>query len=118
MSTSDNRIRNIRAKDPIDALIFEKGLRIKSVIIDKELDLIGIILNNGKILESNLSEYPRLGEADEKQLTKWKLIGDGIGITWDELDEDLSVKGFIKTTAINVMLEHLQSPTNKKIATA
>ena len=118
MSTSDNRIRNIRAKDPIDVLILEKGLRIKSVIIDKELDLIGIILNNGKILESNLSEYPHLAEAEEEQLTKWKLISNGVGITWDELDEDLSVKGFIKTAAINVMLEHLQSPTHKKRATA
>jgi hypothetical protein len=117
MSTSDNKTRNIRAKDPIDVLIFEKGLRIKNVIIDKELDLLGIILNNGKILESNLSEYPRLAEAKEKQLANWKLINNGIGITWGELDEDLSVKGFIKTTAINEMLEHLQSPPYKKKAT-
>ncbi len=118
MSTSGNKIRNIRAKDPIDVLIFEKGLRVKRVIIDKDLDLIGLILNNGKILETSLSEYPRLAKAGEEQLTKWKLTGNGVGITWPELDEDLSVKGFIKNTAIKEMLEHLRSPVpkNKTIA--
>ena len=118
MSTSDNNIKNIHAKDPIDVLIFEKGLRIKNIIIDKELDLIGLILNNGKILESSLSEYPRLANAEEKQLAKWKLISNGVGITWTELDEDLSVKGFIKTAAIKEMLEHLQTPVLKKKASA
>ena len=118
MNTSDNKIRNIRSKDPIDILIFEKGLRIKSVIIDKELDLLAVILNNGKILESSLSEYPRLAKAKEEQLGKWQLISNGVGITWEELDEDLSVKGFIKTAAINEMIEHLQPLVNKKRSTA
>ena len=118
MNTSDNKIRNIRTKDPIDILIFEKGLRIKSVIIDKELDLLAVILNNGKILESSLSEYPRLAKAQVEQLEKWQLISKGVGITWKELDEDISIKGFIKTSAINEMLEHLQSTVHKKKASA
>ncbi len=91
---------------------------LKNAIIDKELDLIGIILNNGKILESKLSHYPRLKDATEQQLQKWQLIGNGIGISWKELDEDLSVKGFIHQAAINEMLEHLQTSTDQEKATA
>lgn len=118
MSTLKNKISDIKAKDPIDILIFEKGLRIKKVIIDKELDLIGIILNNGKILESKLSVYPKLKEAPVKELENWELISNGIGITWKNLDEDLSVKGFIQTVAINEMLEHLQSSLNQNSVSA
>jgi hypothetical protein len=118
MSTLRNDKENIRAKDPIDILIFEKGLRIKNVIIDKELDLIGIILNNGKILETRLSIYPRLKDAPEHELENWQLISHGIGITWESLNEDLSVKGFIQTVAINEMLEHLQGALDVPRASA
>ena len=117
MNTSEDEL-NINAKDPLDILIFEKGLRIKSVIIDKDLDLLGIILNNGKILESKLSDYPRLSNASKTQLNSWRLINNGIGISWSELDEDLSVKGFIKTVALNEMLEHLESRSDKNKASA
>lgn len=118
MSTLENKRMDIKAKDPIDVLIFEKGLRIKNLIIDKDLDLIGVILNNGKILESKISRYPRLKDASIQELEKWKLINNGIGITWDALDEDLSVKGFIQSVAINEMLEHLLATFDPKKASA
>jgi len=118
MNTSDNKTKNVKAKDPIDMLIFEKGLRIKSVIIDKDLDLLAVILNIGKILESRISEYPGLKNATELQLNNWQLINNGIGISWKELNEDLSVRGFIKSAALNEMLEHLQSTANNKRVTA
>jgi len=109
---------NIKAKNPIDILIFEKGLRIKDAIIDKDLDLIGVILNNGKIVEARISCFPLLKDATEKELKNWRLISEGIGISWDDLNEDLSVKGFIETAAINDMLEHLQTPSEPNKATA
>jgi len=108
MSTLDHNISNIKAKNPIDILIYEDGLRIKNVVIDRELDLIGVILNNGKIIEDKISFYPLLKNANEKQLNNWRLISGGIGISWEEINEDLSLKGFIETAAINEMLEHLQ----------
>ncbi len=40
MQTSKDKIVNKRASDPIDQLIFEKGLRMKSIWFDRELDLI------------------------------------------------------------------------------
>lgn len=69
-------------------------------------------------METKLSYYPRLKEATEQQLEKWQLISNGIGISWKDLDEDLSVKGFIHHVAINEMLEHLQTSNDQERVTA
>ena len=100
---------NIKAKNPIDILIFEKGLRIKNIVIDKSLDLLVLILNNGSVIRSKISNYERLADATTEQLNNWRLISNGIGIHWDEIDEDLSVKGFIQDAAINNILSKLQN---------
>ena len=96
-----------KAKDPIDVLIFEKGLRIKNLVIDKELDLMVLILNTGKVLEGKISDYPKLKAASSDQLNSWKLISGGIGATWETLNEDLSMKGFIKAAAMKSILHDL-----------
>lgn len=90
-------IRNKRAVDPVDQMIFEKGLRVRHVLLDRNLDLMVLILSNGIIIKSKISDFPRLNKASEKQLNNWKLTGEGVGIEWPELNEDLSLKGFIKS---------------------
>lgn len=103
MSTlrESREIRNKRAQDPFDKLVFERGLRIKHVLLDKGLNLLIVVLNNGKVIKSKISSYQRLKNATEKQLHNWSLIGDGVGIEWSDLDEDLSLKGFIKTATMD-----------------
>lgn len=110
MSTSDKM--NNRAKDPFDRLIFEQNLRAKQVVVDKDLDLMVVVFNNGHILKVRISDYPRLHKAGKKQLENWSFIGGGIGIRWEDLDEDLSIKGFIKTAALNDALRKLQGQDN------
>ncbi|MGE0561296.1 MAG: DUF2442 domain-containing protein [Flavobacteriales bacterium] len=97
-----------KATDPFDKLIFEYKLRAKQLTIYKDLDMMIVVFNNGKLIKLRISDYPRLKKATKKQLSNWKLIGGGIGIRWEELDEDLSIKGFIKTAALNNMLRNLQ----------
>lgn len=96
-----SEVRNKRAQDPFDQLVFEKGLRVKHVLLDKKLNLMVVVVNNGTVIKSNISSYQRLKNATEEQLNKWSLIGDGVGIEWPDLDEDLSLKGFIKTATMN-----------------
>jgi hypothetical protein len=43
-----------------------------------------------------LAWFPRLLGASVAQRSDWRLIGGGEGIHWDELDEDLSVRGLLK----------------------
>jgi len=81
-------------QDAIDQIIFDGGLRIKSVWLDKELDLMIILLNNRKIIQRTISDFPFLKNASDAQLKS--LNNDGFGIHWTDLDEDLSLRGFLK----------------------
>jgi hypothetical protein len=39
-----------------------------------------------------LVQYPRLLHATAAQRARWRLIGGGSGIHWEDLDEDLSLR--------------------------
>ena len=95
MNTLKNKkIVNKKTTDPIDRLVFEEGLRINDVYINKDLDLIIVLLNNKKIIQRPLSDFVTLYKASLKQLKIFEC--DGIGIHWPTLDEDLSLRGFLK----------------------
>ena len=40
--------------------------------------------------------FPRLSRATKGQLESYELLGDGEGIHWPEIDEDLSVDGLLR----------------------
>ena len=42
-----------------------------------------------------LAWFPRLQSATDEQRAAWKLIGQGVGIHWEEIDEDISVAGLL-----------------------
>lgn len=112
-----DKIADKKAKDPFDKLIFEQGLRAKQVLLsDKKLDSLVVLLNNGTILKIALSNYPKLKKASQEQLNQWELIGDGIGLRWDGLNEDLSIKGMIKESALNEALHQLQNNYKQKLS--
>jgi hypothetical protein len=94
MSTLGEKSKNKRATDPIDQLVFEDGLRIKRIFFDQELDLIIVLLNNRKVLRRPLSDFKALHTATLEDLENYE--NDGIGIHWPTLDEDLSLRGFLK----------------------
>ncbi len=52
-------------------------------------------LVDGRVITVPLIWFPRLSHAKKEQLANWELLGDGEGIHWPELDEDLSVKGLL-----------------------
>lgn len=87
---------SINEYDSIDRLIFEEGLRIQAIDVHKDLDLMLVILNTKAILRQKLSAYPELKTADEEIILEYQLISDGIGIQWPQIDEDLSLKGFLQ----------------------
>ncbi len=80
--------------DSIDKMIFEDGIKIVSVFFHKELDIMLILLNNKKLLERKISQTKVLAQASEIELNKYQL--SRTGIHWPELDEDLSLRGFLK----------------------
>ncbi len=52
-------------------------------------------LLDGRTISAPLVWFPRLATARVEQLENWELLGDGEGIHWPELDEDLSVAGLL-----------------------
>lgn len=90
MNTSHNKY------DAIENLIFNEGLRIMSLEISPTLDKIFIHLNNDILFVAPVALFKRLKNANVKKLENFKFIGNGTGIHWPELDEDLSLKGFLK----------------------
>lgn len=55
-----------------------------------------IILADGRELSAPLEWFPRLRDANEKDRRNWTLLGNGVGIHWPTLDEDISVSILIR----------------------
>ncbi|MBP7962512.1 MAG: DUF2442 domain-containing protein [Caldilineaceae bacterium] len=58
-------------------------------------DALTVDLSDGRSISTPLAWYPRLWHGTEIERTHWRLIGQGEGIHWPDLDEDISVEGLI-----------------------
>lgn len=62
----------------------------KSVKFDENLMWVELV--DGRLLGIPLAYFPRLLAATKAKRENYVLSGGGIGIHWDDLDEDISVK--------------------------
>jgi hypothetical protein len=53
-------------------------------------------LVDGRRVSVPLAWFPKLANATRAQLENYELLGDGEGIHWPDLDEDLSVEGLLR----------------------
>lgn len=80
--------------DTVDQLILENNLRITGVSFYPQINLLVVVLNNRRVLKRNLSDFKKLGGAKLSQLESYQI--SPMGVHWPELDEDLSLRGFLK----------------------
>ena len=59
---------------------------------DDEL-IVGLI--DGRVLSVPLAWFPRLANALPDERARFELLGDGQGIHWPDIDEDISVQGLL-----------------------
>ncbi len=52
-------------------------------------------LDDGRVLSVPLAWFPRLLHGTEAERKNYELLGEGEGIHWPELDEDISVEGLL-----------------------
>ncbi|MDP2805860.1 MAG: DUF2442 domain-containing protein [Gallionellaceae bacterium] len=52
-------------------------------------------LVDGRSVSVPLAWSWRLSEATSEQRNHWEIIGDGIGIHWPDIDEDISIEGML-----------------------
>lgn len=55
-----------------------------------------VSLADGREIGVPYTWFWRLEEATETQRNSWRFIGDGEGIHWEDIDEDISVQGILK----------------------
>ncbi len=71
-------------------------------------DELVIVLTDGRTLSVPLAWFPRLANASARQRSKYELLGDGGGIHWPMMDEDISISGLLMG---NRSIELQQRPT-------
>ncbi len=69
-----------------------ESIAVKIVFSD---EMICLTLTDGREVKTPIEFYPKLATATEKQLKNYRFIGDGRGIHWEDLDEDLSVESIV-----------------------
>lgn len=84
-------------RDPISDPDPNSTIRARTVHVEN--DWLVVTLESGETLRVPLSWFPRLVAATPEQRQRSKLFGQGVGIRWDELDEDLSVEGLVRSAA-------------------
>jgi hypothetical protein len=67
--------------------------RIKHIIVAE--DTITAQLIDGRAISVPLAWSWRLSEATPKQRANWEIIGDGHGVHWPDIDEDISAEGML-----------------------
>ena len=60
-----------------------------------EFELV-VAFDDGRTLSVPLVWFPRLLDATAEQRANWRLTGQGDGMHWEDLDEDLSVAGLLR----------------------
>ena len=58
-------------------------------------DALVVELVDGRTITVPLTWYPRLAHGSHPERSNWRLIGEGEGIHWPDLDEDISVEGLL-----------------------
>lgn len=80
-------------------------VRIKEITIDDEA--ITAYLVDGRKVSVPLAWSWRLSEATREQRAHYEIIGDGQGVHWPDIDEDISAEG---------MLYGMPAPKPKKLS--
>jgi hypothetical protein len=74
------------------------GTDVEPLAIDVEFpaDMLHVTLKDGREIAAPLDWFPRLQKATARERKNWQLIGGGLGIRWDEIDEDISVESLLR----------------------
>jgi hypothetical protein len=77
----------------MSTLVTERDVFAQSVMFSE--DSMTVNLDDGRTLSVPLAWYPRLLHGTREERAKYELIGEGEGIHWPALDEDISVEGLL-----------------------
>lgn len=59
-------------------------------------DSINVRLSDGREVSVPLEWFPRLRNATPKQRENWRFIAKGVGMHWEDIDEDIAVSTLLR----------------------
>ena len=92
--------------------------RIADVEVSDET--ISANLVDGRVISVPLAWSWRLSDATPAQRANWRLIGDGHGVHWPDIDEDISAEGMLNGTPAPRPVQRVPAleairPTNRRL---
>lgn len=58
-------------------------------------DALTVALSDGRTMSVPLAWFPRLLHATPEERNHWRFIGQGHGIHWEDIDEDISIESLL-----------------------
>jgi hypothetical protein len=77
----------------MSTVVKPQKVRIKNIEVTD--DTITAYLVDGRVISVPLAWSWRLSEATSEQRASYEIIGDGQGVHWPEIDEDISAEGML-----------------------
>jgi len=74
------------------------GIEIREAVaqtVTVSEDALNVDLTDGRTITVPIAWFPRLAGATKAERSNWRLIGNGEGICWPDLDEDISVESLL-----------------------
>lgn len=68
----------------------------RAIDVEFTADDFAVTLSDGRKLVVPLAWFPRLLEASDRARSNWEILGDGEGLRWPDIDEDISVAGLLR----------------------
>lgn len=72
-----------------------KNKLVKATDLEITEDSLKVFLEDGREIIVPIEWFPKLRNATPDERQNWRFIGNGVGIHWESLDEDISVKGLL-----------------------
>lgn len=66
-----------------------------AVVVSFDAKHLRVRLSDGREVSAPVERFPRLRNANAAARENWRLIADGVGIHWPDVDEDISVASLL-----------------------
>lgn len=80
-------------------------------------DSLNVELSDGRTVSVPLTWFPRLFYASQTERNEWRLLGNGLGIHWQEVDEDISLENLLFGQPSGESQKSLQKWLNSRVST-
>lgn len=76
-------------------------------------DELSVVLSDGRTVKVPVAWFPRLVHASARQRADWELIGGGIGVHWEAIDEDISIASLLQPAHFMRLRDPALLPTSR-----